>query len=210
MNGSAMNGSQLPAVAADFARLEALIDALEASGGEADDSAAAGAETARALVALVLDVHRAGLARLVELVADSPDLDALAARMLDDAPVRGLLLLHGLHPETLDARIEAALADMHAALGVHGLTLREHRRDENRLTLALAGDVTGRTALLASVPAEIEALMFAAAPELDEIVIEHPQLTQLRPPHQRADAGHVVVYRSRALTGEAVPREEPA
>src|SRR3954447_1630296 len=55
----------------------------------------------------VLDLHRAGLERLLERVAESSEtlLDTLGS----DDLVSGLLLLHGLHPLDVEARVRQAL-----------------------------------------------------------------------------------------------------
>lgn len=186
----------------EFARIETLIVDLERAGDNASASAA------RELVALVLELHRGGLARLIDLVADSADLDALSQRMAEDEAVRSLLLLHGLHPEPLADRIGRALTILHAPLGVHGLTVGSHELDGNRLRLALSGETDGMAGVLRGLPGEIEAALFALAPELEAVVIDHPQLPLARPQPADTAGGHFVLYRSRALElADAGPEE---
>ena len=59
-------------------------------------------ETTRDLVRELLDFHRAGLARMIELSGDGE-------RLAADPQVAPVLLLHGLHPEALGVRVERAL-----------------------------------------------------------------------------------------------------
>ena len=74
------------------ARLEELIEALETHPGPAG-------VTARELVALVLELHGLGLARLMAILAPAQG-GALVERLIQDEHVRAMLLLHGLHPRT--------------------------------------------------------------------------------------------------------------
>jgi len=75
-------------------RLDALVAEVEAI---ADPRSRA---RARELVAVLLEVHGAGLARVLELVAETvADPGALFSRLSADELVAGLLVLHGLLPE---------------------------------------------------------------------------------------------------------------
>lgn len=84
-------------------RLEELIAALDA---HPDPSAR---EPARELVALVLDLHGIGLAKLMAMLAREPGSASIMARLVDDDQVRAMLLLHGLHPEDMEARVRKAV-----------------------------------------------------------------------------------------------------
>ena len=87
-----------------MARIEELLGKLEA----APEPARSGA---REVVAAVLEVHRAALARLVE------KLDAGALRAcLEDELVASVLILHDLHPDPLAVRVERALGQLDPSL----------------------------------------------------------------------------------------------
>ena len=73
-------------------RLEELIRALDAH----PDPAAK--ETARELLALVLDLHGIGLAKLMGIVATAEGGTAILARLAENEQVQAMLLLHGLPP----------------------------------------------------------------------------------------------------------------
>jgi NifU-like domain len=91
-------------VSADFRervnRVEALVGALE----KCPDPTAR--EASRELVRTLLDLHAAGLTKVLELASgDSGLIDQLA----DDELVSSLLLLHGLHPRPVAERVLRAL-----------------------------------------------------------------------------------------------------
>lgn len=69
----------------------------------------------------VLALYGDGLARILQLL-DNAGPDAANARdaLLRDKLVRGLLLVHGLHPESLEARLRAALDKIRPYLQSHG------------------------------------------------------------------------------------------
>lgn len=79
-------------------RVEALVCALE----ELPDTASR--EAARELTRALLELHAAGLRRVLELAGA----DAVA-RFADDPQLSGLLLLHGLHPLPAEARVNRSL-----------------------------------------------------------------------------------------------------
>ena len=89
---------------ADFrerlARVGALVGALE----QCPDLAAR--EAARQLVRTLLDLHAAGLGRILDVAGRQ---SALVERLADDGLVSSLLILHGLHPHPAAARVSRAL-----------------------------------------------------------------------------------------------------
>lgn len=88
----------------DVARIEELIEAVESL---ADPTARAAAQE---LMQLVLELHGAGLARLLELIAEAGQAEPLLHSLTQDERVRALLLLHGLYPESLEQRVRTAIA----------------------------------------------------------------------------------------------------
>src|ERR1700733_7677120 len=93
-------------------RIEQLVEELRAT---AEPRTCARAEE---LLRLVTELYGAGLARVVELAgARSP---SLVGDLVADDLVASLLLVHGLHPEALAQRVEAALAKVRPLLSSHG------------------------------------------------------------------------------------------
>lgn len=83
--------------------------------GELDQMPGAGSKVAtRELVQLLMEVHGAGLERMIELLSE-PGVEpgrpgsAIIHRFGQDPIVRSLLLLYGLHPDTLETRVLQAL-----------------------------------------------------------------------------------------------------
>ncbi|HEY4048581.1 MAG TPA: hypothetical protein VGM27_17070 [Acidobacteriaceae bacterium] len=80
--------------------------------GELDQVPGGGSKVAaaRELVQLLMEIHAAGLERMMELVFESgaPG-EAIISRFGQDPIVRHLLLLYSLHPDALETRIATAL-----------------------------------------------------------------------------------------------------
>jgi hypothetical protein len=77
--------------------------------GELDQMPGGGSKVAtRELVQLLMEVHRTGLERMMELVFDSGKEQAIH-RLGQDPIVRNLLLLYSLHPDDLETRVLQAL-----------------------------------------------------------------------------------------------------
>jgi Fe-S cluster biogenesis protein NfuA len=152
-------------------RLEELIAAL----GSHPDPAAG--EPARELVALVLDLHALGLARLMAVVASAPGGETLMARLVQDDHVRALLLLHGLHPDDMETRVRHAVERLHPHLGVHGLRLEVAEVRSGTVRLRLAGVEDAKPSLLWTLPAEIESAILEVAPDAEQVLIEGLEFT---------------------------------
>jgi hypothetical protein len=102
-------------------------------------------ERARGVVAGVLELHRAALARILDAAGA-----ATAARLADDEVVAPILVLHGLHPMSLPERVTAAAARLRAA-GVE-VDVLEATADGVRVRLSRGDRMAVERALLAAVP----------------------------------------------------------
>jgi hypothetical protein len=147
-----------------LARLEKLMATLESI---AD---ATGREAARELLALVLDLHARSLARLSALIAASDDGAAIFEKIVEDRELRAILLLHGLHPHSVERRLQEVIARMQPQWRVRGL----------HVSLMSAGKAFAMVQLQRNGVAEptdqlrleIENALTDAAPDLDDILIE--------------------------------------
>ena len=141
-------------------RIEALIGEVERGADPATR------ERVRALVGAVLELHAAGLARVSELAGPE-----VTARLCADPLVESLFLLHGVHPESLEARVHAALGQAAATLEGLGaraeLTAIEETAQGPRVRVRVVVRREGEAGRL------VEEVLTAAAPDaalaIDEI-----------------------------------------
>ena len=163
-------------------RIEELLASLRSQGGKA-------AVTAEELVGLLVGLYGDGLSHIVAVLraegeAGRAMLDGLAA----DPLVEGLLLLHGLHPLDVDARIQRALDRVRPYLGSHaGGVQYLGVSDDGIARLRLEGSCHGCPSSTVTVRLAIEGAVQDAAPEVTEVVVEgmtappEPALLQIGP-----------------------------
>jgi len=150
------------------ARLEELVGALDAL---ADQTAAS---MARELVQLVLELHGAALSSMFETIEADPAGERLIGTLLGDTGVEGVLLLHGLHPHELEARVRAALDRLHPYLGLQGVAVEGFDIADGRLSVRLGPSDAGpyRQGSAEAIRQQVEAAVFAVAPDLAALDIE--------------------------------------
>lgn len=118
-------------------------------------------------VQAVLELHGQGLSHLLQLLAPE-DVDRLA----DDEVLSGLLLLHGLHPRTLEERVERALTEVRPYLASHGGGVEVVSLDEGGLRLRLEGSCHGCPSSLATLRGTIEQSLAERAPDLPSLRVD--------------------------------------
>jgi Fe-S cluster biogenesis protein NfuA len=131
-------------------------------------------ERAAELLRLVSELYGAGLARVVELAQDH-DADLLES-LLDDDLVSSLLLVHGLHPETLARRVDKALTQVRPLLASHGgdVELLAIDVDTGAVRLRLLGSCDGCPSSAVTLKMAVERSILEAAPEILRIEVEEP------------------------------------
>lgn len=145
-------------------RIEQLLASFAASGP-------LGRQRAEELVRLVLELHGAGLERLLEIAHDDGVLsDRLLDRFADDEVVSGVLLLHGLHPYDVHTRVEQALEKVRPYLGSHGGDVRLLEvTDDGVARLRMLGSCQGCPSSSVTLTLAVEGAVEAAAPEIERI-----------------------------------------
>ena len=163
-------------------RIEELLASLRSQSGAA-------VATAEELVRLLVGLYGDGLSHIVAAMAAGGEagqamLDTLAA----DPLVEGLLLLHGLHPLGVDARIQRALDQVRPYLGSHAGGVQYLGVSEDGVArLRLEGTCHGCPSSTVTVQLAIEGAVQDAAPEVTEVVVEgmtappEPALLQIGP-----------------------------
>jgi|HubBroStandDraft_3_1064219.scaffolds.fasta_scaffold01237_2 Fe-S cluster biogenesis protein NfuA len=149
-------------------RIEALLDELAV---QADRSARAKAEE---LVRLLMELHGSGLNRLLDIVYEESGeaADRLFARLAGDSLVSSLLLLHGLHPQDLETRVQQALDKVRPYLGSHGGDVKLLGVDNEVVRLRLEGSCDGCPSSAMTMKLAVESAIEEAAPEVRAIEVE--------------------------------------
>jgi Fe-S cluster biogenesis protein NfuA len=130
-------------------------------------------ETAEELVRSLLELYGGGLARMMEIVYDSPAGGELFDRFAADDIVASLLLLHDLHPEDTESRILRALDGVRPYLGSHGGDVRLLGIDgDGVVLLRLEGSCQGCPSSSITMKLAIEKAIAEAAPEVTRIEVE--------------------------------------
>ena len=154
---------------------------------------------AKELVQLLMQLHGGALERMLEIIFQSGEAGTkLIDDLGEDPHVSSLLVLYGLHPEELQARVERTVPQLGPRLFKMGAELKQVdvKGSDVRVTVSIEGHTCGSTAQ--SVKAVVEDAMYEAAPDLTSLVIEG-----LEPP---SASGFVAVD---ALIGVATSSVQP-
>ncbi len=114
----------------------------------------------------LLDLYGEGLARIVGHVAERDD-GTLAEALAGDELVAHLLLLHGLHPVPLEARVRGALDEVRPYLESHGGDVELLGVEEGVVRLQLQGSCSGCPSSAVTLKLAIEEAIHKAAPDVD-------------------------------------------
>lgn len=125
------------------------------------------------LVQMLMEVHGAGLERIMELVwqAGEPG-QAIIDRLGRDQVVSSLLLVHGLHPDDLETRVQRALDQVRPYLHSHGGDVQLLGIADGRVRLRLQGSCHGCASSTVTLKLAIEEAIYEAAPDVMELEVE--------------------------------------
>jgi hypothetical protein len=143
--------------------------------GELDQMPGGGSKVAaRELIQLLMEVHGAGLERMMEIVFDAGG-SALIDRVGEDPIVRHLLLLYSLHPEDMEGRVARAVEVAQARLRKFDteVELSGIQNGAVRLRLHTSGHACGSTTK--NLKAIVEEAMYDQAPDLASLTIVVPE-----------------------------------
>jgi Fe-S cluster biogenesis protein NfuA len=120
----------------------------------------------RDIVAALLELHGAGLARVLDVLAASGDAGrSVVPALLADRLVASLLMLHGLHPVDLETRVQAALDAVRPALAGHGGGVELLGVEAGVVRLRLEGNCNGCPSSGETLRNLVEAALDEAAPD---------------------------------------------
>jgi Fe-S cluster biogenesis protein NfuA/nitrite reductase/ring-hydroxylating ferredoxin subunit len=128
---------------------------------------------AEELVRLLVGLYGDGLTHIVGALREEGDAGAATLdRLTGDPLVESLLLLHGLHPLDVDARIQRALDRVRPYLGSHAGGVHYTGVTDGIARLTLEGNCNGCPSSAVTVQLAIEGAVKDAAPEVSEVVVE--------------------------------------
>ena len=149
------------------ARVEELLAALRTTAG---GTAAVAAEE---LVGLLVGLYGDGLGRIVAVLGEQGEAGtAMLAELAEDPLVESLLLVHGLHPLDVDARIQRALDRVRPYLGSHAGGVEYLGVTDGVARLRLEGSCHGCPSSTVTVQLAITGAVEEAAPEVTRVVVE--------------------------------------
>jgi Fe-S cluster biogenesis protein NfuA/nitrite reductase/ring-hydroxylating ferredoxin subunit len=137
------------------ARVDSLLAEVE---GFADERAR---ETATELVAALLDLYGEAFARLLERVEDPS--------VAEDELISHLLMLHGMHPVPIEARVREALAEVRPYLDSHGGDVELIAIDDGVVRLRMQGSCSGCPSSAMTLKLAIEDTIQKHAPDVERI-----------------------------------------
>jgi hypothetical protein len=148
------------AATADVDRLVEVGERIEQVLERGDPARPVARDEARDLLRLVTDLYGAGLGRVLEIADETGALDdALLSRLAGDPLVGSLLLVHGLHPDSVEQRVAQALQGLRPQLERHDVTAEADVSEDGTIRLRVigaAGCVSTSAALVGMVRATVE------------------------------------------------------
>ncbi len=120
------------------------------------------------LLQAVLEFHAAALERMIEIAGSFGTVgDALIERMAADDLTSSVLLLHGLHPDDFETRVNRAVIKLEEVFGSLGATVSLISIDDGAVRLRFESSRSWAGAKTA-----IEKAIFQAAPEITNVIVE--------------------------------------
>ncbi|MFZ0667550.1 MAG: NifU family protein [Acidimicrobiales bacterium] len=156
-------------------RIELLLDQLQSN----SDSGCF--DLASEILSLVSELYGAGLSRVVELAQErSPEFVTI---LTEDELVASLMLVHGLHPDTLEARVQGALEKVRPLLGAHAgdVELLDIDPGAGAVRIRLLGSCDGCPSSSVTLQLAVERAITEAAPEIVIIDVDEPSATEPTP-----------------------------
>ena len=130
-------------------------------------------DTTQELVQALLDMYGEGLARLLEITAQTEASGlALIDTFASDDLLGSLFLLHGLHPIDIETRVMQALDEVRPYLKSHGGNVEFVKVEDGIAHLRLQGSCDGCPGSTITLKLALEEAIYKAAPDLDGLQVE--------------------------------------
>jgi Fe-S cluster biogenesis protein NfuA len=125
------------------------------------------------LLQSVMGLHASAIDRIMEIASESGDSGwAIIDELGRDPLVSSLLILHGLHPLDLEARVAQALEQVRPTLLSHGGNVELLGVSGNAVRLKLTGACNGCPSSSLTLKTAIEKSIYSAAPDVTSIECE--------------------------------------
>jgi len=121
------------------------------------------------LVQTLVTLYGEGLRRVLAAVAQAPDSSKLVETICNDPFVASLLIVHDLHPVSLEQRIERALDNVRPYVHSHGGKVDVVEITDGIVQLRMSGTCDGCPASSATMKLNIEREIRRIAPEVLEV-----------------------------------------
>jgi Fe-S cluster biogenesis protein NfuA len=143
--------------------------------------------TALELLQCVLELHGAVLGRMIDSIAQTDAGEAALDQALKDDLVASVLLLHGLHPEPVETRVQRALESVRPYLRSHHGDVEFVSLHDGVVRLRLVGSCGSCPSSSITLKNAVEEALYATGPDITEIIAEdrtaapsHPVLVVLQ------------------------------
>jgi Fe-S cluster biogenesis protein NfuA/nitrite reductase/ring-hydroxylating ferredoxin subunit len=140
------------------------------------------------LLSTVLDLHGEALSRMLDALGPRGEraADQLLERMAADDVIRGVLLLHGLHPLDLRSRVEGALESVRPYMRSHGGGVELLDVIGDTVRIRLEGHCKTCPSSTVTLKLAVEKAIYEAAPDIAAIEVVEPEGAQALGPPQIA------------------------
>jgi hypothetical protein len=129
---------------------------------------------AREVVRAVLELHASGLDRMLRCIGESAGGAEIMGAFAKDPLIAGLLLLHDIHPETLERRVRAAMEALEPTLAPHGAHVAQLSVADGVVRVRLERDVGRGGPPTQALRSSVEHALVAAAPDAVAIEVDVP------------------------------------
>lgn len=125
------------------------------------------------LVQLIMEFHGTGLDRAMEILADAGEPGmALIDKLGRDPMVSSLLVLYGLHPETLEARITKAVERLATKLRRDGAAVQLLGIVDGAVSVRVTPGEHACGSTAKGLQTEVEDAIYEAAPDIASLAVE--------------------------------------
>lgn len=133
------------------------------------------AEKVEELVRHVMGLYGDGLRRIGRVLAEAGQpADMVADRLIEDDLIANLLIVHGLHPDSVETRVARALDRVRPYLASHGgdVEIVAIDGDAGSLRLRMTGSCDGCPSSILTIKLAVEGAVTELAPEIEQIEVE--------------------------------------